>query len=34
MAVITTDTTAAKRAPSGISSEQNPRERILLCGEE
>jgi hypothetical protein len=24
---------AAKRTPSGISSEQNPRERILLCGE-
>jgi len=24
---------AAKRTPSGISSEQNPRERIVLCGE-
>jgi hypothetical protein len=23
---------AAKRTPSGISSEQDPRERILLCG--
>ena len=33
MAVITTDTAAAKRTPLGISSERNPRERILLCGE-
>ena len=28
----TTDKAAAKRTPSGISREQNPRERILLCG--
>jgi hypothetical protein len=29
----TTDhTAAAKRPPLGIWSEQNPRERILLCG--
>jgi hypothetical protein len=30
-AIGTTDTAAAKGTPSGISSEQNPRERILLC---
>jgi hypothetical protein len=29
--VITTEIAAAKRAPSGISSERNPRERILFC---
>jgi hypothetical protein len=33
MTEITTDTAAAKRTPSGVSSEQDPRERILLCGE-
>ena len=27
-----TDTAAAKRTPSGIWREQNPRERILFCG--
>jgi hypothetical protein len=27
----TTDSAAAKRAPSGIWSEHDPRERILLC---
>jgi len=32
MAGITVDTAAAKRTPSGISSERDPRERIALCG--
>ena len=27
----TTDAAAAKRAPSGVLREQNPRKRILLC---
>jgi hypothetical protein len=27
-----TTTAAAKRTPSGILSEQKPRERVLLCG--
>jgi hypothetical protein len=27
----TTDTAAAKRPPSEVLREQNPRERILLC---
>jgi hypothetical protein len=26
------DAAAAKRTPSGVWSEQDPRERILLCG--
>jgi len=30
--VITTKTAAAKRTPLGSWSEQNPRERIPLCG--
>ena len=28
----TTEIAAAKRTPLGILSDQNPRERILVCG--
>jgi hypothetical protein len=34
VARITTNTAAAERTPSGILSEPNPHERILICGEE